>query len=85
MAFLFQQSADQIPEDQPPIGEKHQDLLIFGYHCKLFRDDDRARAVDAGEHLIPWMGDENLKIDRSVEPQGYPHSSITNCNSILTI
>ena len=81
MAFLFQQDADQLPEDLPPIGEKHQDLLVFGYHCKLFRDDDRARAIDSGEHLIPWMGDGNLKIDRSVEPSGYPDSTMTICNN----
>lgn len=44
--------------------EKKEDLFVFGYSCKLFRDDDRALHIDQGKHLIPWMGDETLKIDR---------------------
>ncbi|XP_045466219.1 protein suppressor of white apricot isoform X2 [Harmonia axyridis] len=39
-------------------------LLIFGYACKLFRDDEKALHIDQGKHLIPWMGNESLKIDR---------------------
>lgn len=42
------------------------DLLIFGYACKIFRDDDKARYIDQGKHLIPWMGDNSLKIDRLI-------------------
>uniref|UniRef100_A0A1A9W1Y8 SURP motif domain-containing protein n=1 Tax=Glossina brevipalpis TaxID=37001 RepID=A0A1A9W1Y8_9MUSC len=40
------------------------DLLVFGYACKIFRDDVKALDIDQGKHLIPWMGDHNLKIDR---------------------
>uniref|UniRef100_A0A1B0G9T7 SURP motif domain-containing protein n=1 Tax=Glossina morsitans morsitans TaxID=37546 RepID=A0A1B0G9T7_GLOMM len=40
------------------------DLLVFGYACKVFRDDVKALDIDQGKHLIPWMGDHNLKIDR---------------------
>ncbi|XP_017965340.1 protein suppressor of white apricot isoform X4 [Drosophila navojoa] len=44
---------------QPPL-----ELLVFGYACKIFRDDEKAREMDHGKQLIPWMGDVNLKIDR---------------------
>ncbi|CAG9858209.1 unnamed protein product [Phyllotreta striolata] len=44
--------------------ENHEELLVFGYACKLFRDDEKALYIDQGKHLIPWMADEKLKIDR---------------------
>lgn len=46
---------------QPPL-----ELLVFGYACKIFRDDEKAREMDHGKQLIPWMGDVNLKIDRLI-------------------
>ncbi|XP_026838866.1 protein suppressor of white apricot isoform X2 [Drosophila erecta] len=51
-----------------PSVESHRqtplELLVFGYACKIFRDDEKAREMDHGKQLIPWMGDVNLKIDR---------------------
>lgn len=44
--------------------EKKEELFVFGYSCKLFRDNEKALHIDQGKHLIPWMGDESLKIDR---------------------
>lgn len=33
---------------------------------KIFRDDEKALHIDQGKHLIPWMGDSTLKIDRLI-------------------
>lgn len=46
--------------------EELENLFVFGYQCKQFRDDDKAMYIDQGHHLIPWMGDSRLLIDRSV-------------------
>ncbi|KAG7174056.1 suppressor of white apricot-like [Homarus americanus] len=42
----------------------HEELLVFGYSCKLFRDNEKALYLDKGKHLIPWMGDSKLMVDR---------------------
>ncbi|KAL5477664.1 hypothetical protein EMCRGX_G024489 [Ephydatia muelleri] len=44
--------------------EEDEDILAFGYSCKLYRDDAKALLEDSGALLIPWMGDSSLMIDR---------------------
>ena len=44
--------------------EDVEKILVFGYQCKIFRDDEKALEMDKGSHLIPWMGDPSLLIDR---------------------
>jgi len=52
-------------------GNKFEDLLVFGYACKLFRDDEKAYGIDQGKLLIPWMGDDSIKIDRTYIPNKF--------------
>ncbi|XP_069071446.1 splicing factor, suppressor of white-apricot homolog isoform X1 [Pleurodeles waltl] len=67
--------AAAVPAPEPaapePLGPK-ADLLVFGYACKVFRDDEMARYQERGRHLIPWMGDPNTLIDR-YDGRGHLH------------
>ncbi|MGH0114683.1 UNVERIFIED_CONTAM: hypothetical protein FKN15_034000 [Acipenser sinensis] len=53
-------------------GGKFAELLVFGYACKVFRDDERAHYHEQGKHLIPWMGDKSIMIDR-YDGRGHLH------------
>ena len=44
-----------------PEGEEEEELLVFGYACKLFHDDEKALQVENGELLVEIDGQ---KIDR---------------------
>ncbi|KAJ6634763.1 Protein suppressor of white apricot [Pseudolycoriella hygida] len=69
-----------------------EELLIFGYAAKLFRNDEQARLIDHGKHLIPWNGDNTLKIDRydvratlsDLQPYECPSGGYTNRLDYLT-
>lgn len=39
-------------------------LVIMGYESNLFRNDKLSESIERGEHFIPWMGKEDLMIDR---------------------
>ena len=61
MSFLGHLDATN---DDGSRGSKQEELMVFGYSCKLYRDDAKAMAEDSGVYLIPWMGDHSLMIDR---------------------
>ena len=49
--------------------DEDEDLLVFGYACKLYRDEAKALLEDSGQLLIPWMGDHSLMVDRYIKAQ----------------
>lgn len=61
--WLFPTNAEH---DDNSTKSRNEELFVFGYACKIFRDDEQAKLVDKGNYLIPWMGDDTLTIDRSV-------------------
>lgn len=47
------------------MAEKREiDLLVFGYSCRLFRDDSMALAVNEQDNLVAWQGNPDLLMDR---------------------
>ncbi|CAK9302677.1 unnamed protein product [Gordionus sp. m RMFG-2023] len=46
------------------MAENDEPLLVFGYASKIYRDDEKALYIHKGHQLIPWMGDNNILIDR---------------------
>ena len=71
----------------PQPRNKYEDIIVIGYHSKLFRDDAMAQYIEDGKHLIPWMGDESLLIDRWVlydQPNLVSRSfNLSSCISLL--
>ncbi|XP_023697064.2 splicing factor, suppressor of white-apricot homolog isoform X1 [Paramormyrops kingsleyae] len=59
-------------QEEDGAGGRYAELLVFGYASKLFRDDERAIYHEQGKHLIPWMGDKNIMIDR-YDGRGHLH------------
>ena len=59
MSILVQLNYQEEPDE-----ERNEELLVFGYSCRLYRDDETAQAEENGAFLIPWMGDPSLMIDR---------------------
>ena len=77
MSFLFQQSerppkrrkkydgGNSKSTEKDEISSKPYDnLIVIGYQSKIFRDDLVAKYIEDGKHLITWMGDESLLVDR---------------------
>ncbi|XP_021374796.1 splicing factor, suppressor of white-apricot homolog isoform X1 [Mizuhopecten yessoensis] len=54
----------QANEEENRQSKAQEELFVFGYACKVFRDDEKASFVDQEKHLIPWMSDDRVLIDR---------------------
>lgn len=59
-----------------------QEILVFGYAAKLFRDDEKALGIDQGKHLVPWMGQTDCLIDRCVNHvHSFCQSTVVQCDN----
>ena len=45
---------------------KTVEFLVFGYHCKLYRDDKKALELDRESHLIPAPYEPKDSISRYI-------------------
>lgn len=54
----------RVPQRKRIIEERkeEEELLVFGYACKLFPPDEHSRMIGRLQHLIPWNGDEELQL-----------------------
>ncbi|KAI8993475.1 hypothetical protein BDB01DRAFT_832289 [Pilobolus umbonatus] len=46
---------------------KEEELLVYGYEARVFRDDTIAKDIENGKYLIPWRSDNayyDYKLDR---------------------
>jgi len=55
-----------LDHQEEPDKERDEELLVFGYACRLHSDAETAIKEDSGALLIPWMGERSLMIDRCV-------------------
>jgi len=46
------------------VGVHGKDLLVFGYHARLFRDDVQARQQHLRQAMMPLFGDPSVLVDR---------------------
>ena len=37
---------------------------VYGRSCAIFSDKDTAAALDSEQHLQPWLGDDDVMVDR---------------------
>ena len=63
-SFLPSKRKKYREDKRRPSNDKFEDLIVIGYQSKLFRDDVMAKYIEDERHLIPWMGNESLMIDR---------------------
>ena len=56
--------AGEDPFAPQPSDDEYQGLTVVGYTCTLFRDDGAASAIHDEGHMIPWMGDSDIMLDR---------------------
>jgi hypothetical protein len=64
MSWSGEQQQHMVGSPGPSGVADPNEILVFGYGCKLFRDDEKAGWIDREEHLIPCTAEPNVKVDR---------------------